>query len=91
MRPNTTPGISINILFPVCIFLTSQKFEVHSHEGSMSNMITNTDKQLNIHGKVDPGNLGLQIYCECSESNGVTWCKQNMEIYCKISAYYKIL
>ena len=48
----------------VFFFLTSQKFEVHSHEGSMSNMITNTDEQLNIQRKVDPGNLGSQI-CLC--------------------------
>lgn len=46
-------------------FLTSQKFEVHSYEGSMSNMVTNTDKQLNIQKKVDPGNLGLQICFAC--------------------------
>ncbi len=35
--------------------------------GSMSNMVTNTDKQLNIQSKVDPGNQGLQIcLCMCS-------------------------
>jgi len=54
MRLNRTAGISNNILFPVCIFLTSQKLGVHSHEGSMSNMSTNTDIQLDIRG-----NLGM--------------------------------
>ena len=66
MRLNNVLGISMYILFSgmYFFFLTSQKFEVHSHEGSMSNMITNTDEQLNIQRKVDPGNLGSQI-CVC--------------------------
>lgn len=71
IRLSSILGISINILFLVCyFFLTSQKFEVHSHEGSMSNMVTNTDKQLNIQRKVDPGNLGLQI---CLARECVEW------------------
>ena len=90
MRLNSPVGISNNILFLVCIFLTSQKFEVHSHEGSMSNMVTNTDKQQNIQREVDPGNLGLQICC-VFVLNGLCWCKQNVGICCQLSTRYKML
>lgn len=43
-------------------FLTSQKFEMHSHEGSMSNMVTNTDKQLDNQRKPGVAHV-LCIYC----------------------------
>ena len=47
-------------------FSTGQKFEVHSHEGSMSNMVTDTDKQLDIRRKVDPGKKGVvDLFCIC--------------------------
>lgn len=47
MRHDSALGISMNNLFPLC-----QRFEVHSHEGNMSNMVTNADKQLNIQRQV---------------------------------------
>lgn len=42
-----------NEQFYLFILLASQRFEVHSHEGNMSNMATDTDKQLNIQRQVD--------------------------------------
>lgn len=32
-------------------------------KGAWATRFTNTDKQLNIWGEADPGNLWLQIYC----------------------------
>lgn len=45
---------NFNEQFYLFIFLlASQKFEVHSYEGNMSNMATDTDEQLNIQRQVD--------------------------------------
>lgn len=53
VRLDRALGISTSILFIVLyfIFLTSQRFEVHSHEGSMSNKVTNKHRQTAEHSE----------------------------------------